>query len=186
MQHSRVSFLWASHCFIYVHCGTFARMRNNCGATTADQRFLRSLYRTTYSHVPEDPLTMTLRNRLAFTTNLSQRMFLLSQRLFLLSQRVFLFPGPLLPPDSDVHNVPLVRSRGKQLLVASILDSFSNLLPSATYLRTNIDTGMGFILGNMRMWRDASVVSSGCNRLEQWSLLWGVHTPRGMGRYLRG
>jgi hypothetical protein len=54
-----------------------------------------------------------------------------------------------LPSDSDVHNVPLVRSRDKQLLVASVLDSFSNLLPSATYLRTNIDTGMGFLLGRM-------------------------------------
>jgi hypothetical protein len=64
-----------------------------------------------------------------------------------LSQCMFLFPGPLLPSDSDIHSVPLVRSREKQLLVASILDSFSNLLPSATYLRTNMDTGMGFLLG---------------------------------------
>ncbi|PSN58393.1 hypothetical protein C0J52_02817 [Blattella germanica] len=56
------------------------------------------------------------------------------------------YKGPLLSPDSDVRNVPLVRSRDKQLLVASILDSFSNLLPSATYLQTNINTGMGFLL----------------------------------------
>lgn len=60
----------------------------------------------------------------------------------------FLFSGPVLPSDSDIYNVPLVRSREKQLLVASILDSFSNLLPSATYLRTNINTGMGFLLGD--------------------------------------
>jgi hypothetical protein len=60
----------------------------------------------------------------------------------------FLFSGPLLPSDSDVHSVPLVRSRDKQLLVASILDSFSNLFPSATYLRSNINTGMGFLLGD--------------------------------------
>lgn len=56
------------------------------------------------------------------------------------------YEGPLLPSDSDVHSVPLVRSRDKQLLVASILDSFSNLFPSATYLRSNINTGMGFLL----------------------------------------
>ena len=60
----------------------------------------------------------------------------------------FLFSGPVLPSDSDIYSVPLVRSREKQLLVASILDSFSNLLPSATYLRTNINTGMGFLLGD--------------------------------------
>lgn len=61
----------------------------------------------------------------------------------------FLFSGPLLPSDSDIYSVPLVRSREKQLLVASILDSFSNLLPSATYLRSNINTGMGFLLGDL-------------------------------------
>ena len=60
----------------------------------------------------------------------------------------FLFAGPVLPSDSDIYSVPLVRSREKQLLVASILDSFSNLLPSATYLRSNINTGMGFLLGD--------------------------------------
>ena len=60
----------------------------------------------------------------------------------------FLFSGPVLPSDSDIYDVPLVRSREKQLLVASILDSFSNLLPSATYLRSNVNTGMGFLLGN--------------------------------------
>lgn len=65
------------------------------------------------------------------------------------SQCGHLFSGPVLPSDSDVHSVPLIRSRDKQLLVASILDSFSNLLPSATYLRSSIDTGMGFLLGNI-------------------------------------
>ncbi|KDR07530.1 protein TBRG4 [Zootermopsis nevadensis] len=69
------------------------------------------------------------------------------------------YKGPLLPSDSDVHSVPLTRSREKQLLVASILDSFSNLLPSATYLRSNIDTGMGFLLDGECM------LDSNCNPL---------------------
>ncbi|KAJ9598378.1 hypothetical protein L9F63_010900 [Diploptera punctata] len=56
------------------------------------------------------------------------------------------YKGAVLSPDCDVRNVPLTRSRDKQLLVASIMDSFSNLLPSATYLQTNINTGMGFLL----------------------------------------
>ena len=57
------------------------------------------------------------------------------------------FSGPMLAPDSDVRKVPLNRSREKQNLVGSIMDSFSNLLPSATYLQTNVNTGMGFLLG---------------------------------------
>jgi len=69
------------------------------------------------------------------------------------------YEGPVLPSDSDIYNVPLVRSREKQLLVASILDSFSNLLPSATYLRTNINTGMGFLLDGECM------LDSKCNPL---------------------
>ncbi|XP_069674964.1 FAST kinase domain-containing protein 4 [Periplaneta americana] len=69
------------------------------------------------------------------------------------------YKGPLLAPDSDVRNVPLIRSREKQLLVASILDSFSNLLPSATFLRSNIDTGMGFLLDGECM------LDSKCNPL---------------------
>lgn len=69
------------------------------------------------------------------------------------------YEGPVLPSDSDIYSVPLVRSREKQLLVASILDSFSNLLPSATYLRSNINTGMGFLLDG------ECVLDSKCNPL---------------------
>nr|CAD7199023.1 unnamed protein product [Timema douglasi] len=54
--------------------------------------------------------------------------------------------GPLLPVDVDTYKVTLTRSRDKKLLVSTIFDSFSNLLPSSTYLRTDIDTGMGFLL----------------------------------------
>lgn len=48
--------------------------------------------------------------------------------------------------DADITTVTVTRSKEKQSLVAAMLDSLGNLLPSMTYLRSNIDTGMGFIL----------------------------------------
>ncbi|KAK9512659.1 hypothetical protein O3M35_001034 [Rhynocoris fuscipes] len=56
------------------------------------------------------------------------------------------YKGPVLENDSEVNVVPLVRSKEKQLMVNSVLDAISNILPSAAYLRNNIDSGMGFLI----------------------------------------
>lgn len=117
----------------------------------------------TPQHV-ESVLNLDFCDRLNVTTDNSQKINVASKlKLLNINAAAQLkipgYEGPLLPPDSDIHSVPLVRSRDKQLLVASILDAFSNLLPSATYLRTNIDTGMGFLLDGECM------LDSKCNPL---------------------
>ncbi|XP_063216644.1 FAST kinase domain-containing protein 4 [Bacillus rossius redtenbacheri] len=56
------------------------------------------------------------------------------------------YSGPLLVADSEIHDVPLVRSQEKTALLAAIFDSMANLLSSSTYLRRDINTGMGFLL----------------------------------------
>lgn len=69
------------------------------------------------------------------------------------------YKGPLLSPTSDVAAVPLARTKAREALAASVLDALTNLLPSATYLRSNVNTGMGFLL-------DAEcLVDSKCNPL---------------------
>ncbi|XP_049770891.1 FAST kinase domain-containing protein 4 [Schistocerca cancellata] len=69
------------------------------------------------------------------------------------------YKGPLLSPTSDVAAVPIARTKARQALVASVLDALTNLLPSATYLRSSVNTGMGFLL-------DAEcLIDSKCNPL---------------------
>ncbi|XP_066993848.1 FAST kinase domain-containing protein 4 [Anabrus simplex] len=69
------------------------------------------------------------------------------------------YKGPFLTSDSTLLKVTLSRSKEKQLLVSSVVDSLSNLLPSSTYLRTNIETDMGFLIDG------ECVLDSNCNPL---------------------
>lgn len=48
---------------------------------------------------------------------------------------------------SDENNTILTRTKEKQVMVSAVLDSLSSLLPSETYLRSNINTGLGFCIG---------------------------------------
>lgn len=62
----------------------------------------------------------------------------------------FLIPnydGPFLNAASPVNNFKLARTKEKQELVKSLLDSLKNLVQSENYLGTNINTGMGFFIG---------------------------------------
>lgn len=59
------------------------------------------------------------------------------------------FSGPLLQ-DPTTFEVPLIRSKEKEILVNSVLETLTNLFPSSSYLKTNIDTEMGFILGRYK------------------------------------
>lgn len=56
--------------------------------------------------------------------------------------------GPTLEEDKEINVVPMVRTKEKQLLVSSVLDALATILPSPSYLKNNIDTGMGFLIGN--------------------------------------
>ncbi|KAL1132261.1 hypothetical protein AAG570_010218, partial [Ranatra chinensis] len=57
------------------------------------------------------------------------------------------YNGPLLKEDSEVNRLTLVRTKGKQTLVKSVMDSLSSLLPSSNFLKINVDSGMGFLIG---------------------------------------
>lgn len=63
------------------------------------------------------------------------------------SLNVSLVTGPMLDTNTDTWKVQLSRTKEKQTVVASVLDAMSNLLPSSQYIKTNIDTGMGFLIG---------------------------------------
>ncbi|XP_073980650.1 FAST kinase domain-containing protein 4 isoform X2 [Rhodnius prolixus] len=56
------------------------------------------------------------------------------------------YKGPTLEEDKEINVVPMVRTKEKQLLVSSVLDALATILPSPSYLKNNIDTGMGFLI----------------------------------------
>lgn len=55
------------------------------------------------------------------------------------------YKGPFLNPE-EPFELPLKRSKDKQLLFSSLVDTLSNVLPSSNHFRTSVDTGMGFLL----------------------------------------
>lgn len=57
------------------------------------------------------------------------------------------YKGSHLPTDSSVYDVPLGYSKNKQILVTGLLDALKSLFPSETYVRTCVDTKMGFVIG---------------------------------------
>ncbi|KAF4518853.1 hypothetical protein B566_EDAN006704 [Ephemera danica] len=58
----------------------------------------------------------------------------------------FEVPGPLMEDPASL-GVTLTRSKNKEQLVQSVLETLTNLLPSATYLKSSVDSGMGFLIG---------------------------------------
>lgn len=57
------------------------------------------------------------------------------------------YKGSHLPADSSIYDVPLAYSKNKQILVTGLLDALKSLIPSETYVRTGVDTKMGFVIG---------------------------------------
>lgn len=50
--------------------------------------------------------------------------------------------------DSEVfNNIPLVRSKEKQMYIDALSETLTKLLPSSSYFKTNLNTNMGFLLG---------------------------------------
>lgn len=49
--------------------------------------------------------------------------------------------------DSEVFNVPLNRTKEKQVYVDALSETLTKLLPSQSYFKTDINTNMGFLLG---------------------------------------
>lgn len=52
-----------------------------------------------------------------------------------------------LPANSPIFDVPFNYTKNKQILVNGLLDALKSLFPSETYVRTNYDTKMGFVIG---------------------------------------
>lgn len=57
------------------------------------------------------------------------------------------YEGELIPPESDVYNVPLAHPKGKQVLVNGLLDALKSLLPANNYINSSVDSKMGFLIG---------------------------------------
>lgn len=55
------------------------------------------------------------------------------------------YKGSLLDEDSNLE-AAVTRSKDKQQLVVSILDTLSNLFPSSNYFKSCVDSGMGFLI----------------------------------------
>lgn len=56
------------------------------------------------------------------------------------------YAGPCIPDDSDLLKVEPPRSKDKDALVNSMLDSLKSLVQSENYIRSNVNTGMGFYI----------------------------------------
>lgn len=58
------------------------------------------------------------------------------------------YDGPKLAADSSVREAVATRSKSKEAMVTSVQDSLSNLVTPKTHLKTNVNTLMGFYIGN--------------------------------------
>ncbi|XP_075231980.1 FAST kinase domain-containing protein 4 [Lycorma delicatula] len=56
------------------------------------------------------------------------------------------YTGPFLDSSTDFVDTEVPRAKEKQTLVACVSETLSNLLPSSVYMKTNINTGMGYII----------------------------------------
>lgn len=45
------------------------------------------------------------------------------------------------------NDVPLVRAKVKQVYIDALSETLTKLFPSSSYFKTNVDTNMGFLLG---------------------------------------
>lgn len=56
------------------------------------------------------------------------------------------YKGELIPDDSSIFNLTLMKSKEKQYIVNSVVTTLNSLLPSSDYIKTEVDTRMGFSL----------------------------------------
>jgi len=55
--------------------------------------------------------------------------------------------GPLLDSNSEVFKLELVRSKDKQVLMTTLIDTLSIMFPSENFVKTDVKTDLGFIIG---------------------------------------
>lgn len=62
--------------------------------------------------------------------------------------------GPLLDSNSYLFKLELVRSKDKQILMTTMMDALSTILPSTNFLKTDVSTNVGFVIGkfDFRFW----------------------------------
>lgn len=58
------------------------------------------------------------------------------------------YDGAKLATNSTIFDVPIVHNKNKQILVSGLLDALKSLFPSEKFVRTNVDSKMGFVIGN--------------------------------------
>lgn len=59
------------------------------------------------------------------------------------------YDGAKLAANSSIFDVPIVHNKNKQILVNGLLDALKSLFPSEKFVRTNTDSKMGFVIGNL-------------------------------------
>ena len=57
------------------------------------------------------------------------------------------YKGIRLASNSTIFDLPITYSKNKQILVNGLLDALKSLLTSETYVKTHVDTKMGFVIG---------------------------------------
>ncbi|CAD7090388.1 unnamed protein product [Hermetia illucens] len=56
------------------------------------------------------------------------------------------YKGPFLKEDGPVFSVPMAHNKSKQIIVNGMLDALKSLLSSSTYVKTLVDSKMGFLI----------------------------------------
>lgn len=56
------------------------------------------------------------------------------------------YKGSVLSQDSTIFEVPLVHNKEKQKIVNGMLESLKSLLSLESYVKTNVNTSMGFVI----------------------------------------
>jgi len=57
--------------------------------------------------------------------------------------------GPLLDCNSDIFKVELMKSKEKRALMKTMMDALSTMFPSANFVKTDVNTNLGFIIGKL-------------------------------------
>lgn len=61
--------------------------------------------------------------------------------------QTFTYTDHRLASSSNIFDAPLQHSKNKKVLVDGMLDALKSLFASDTYVQTNVNTKMGFVIG---------------------------------------
>lgn len=57
------------------------------------------------------------------------------------------YDGPFIVPELPVNNCPFGYRKSKKILIQGLQDTLKNLFTDSSYIRTEHDTKMGFVVG---------------------------------------